>query len=244
MGAQRGVALIADSFPASAAASRSLLSARGWSVAACLSDGREVLPAVRAHTAELVLLDAVLPGVDGATAALELLRAPLSVRPAVLVASPPGFPLPRPEALLEVGAALLEKPLTPEALDAALEETSLPLRRVPGDARKRLEALFDRLGLPDRPGRAYLRDAILFAWQDARLTGRLTGGLYPMVAARNGVDVRKVERDMRRTIEHAWKYGRIDEQYAIFGGTIDAQRGKPTCGELIAHLTDILRLEG
>ena len=117
-------------------------------------------------------------------------------------------------------------------------------RRVPEKTAARLEQLLTRLGLPNREGRAFLNKAILCAWQDGRLLQALTKRLYPMVAECFGVDAKKVERDMRRTIEYAWKYGAIDEQYAIFGGTIDAQRGKPTCGEMIAQLADILRLEG
>ena len=59
----------------------------------------------------------------------------------------------------------------------------------------------------------------------------------------HGVSARKVEQSMRYAIELAWKRGRIDEQYRIVRGTIDAQRGKPTCGEMIAQLADILRME-
>ena len=59
----------------------------------------------------------------------------------------------------------------------------------------------------------------------------------------HGVSARKVEQNMRYAIELAWKHGQIDEQYRIFRGTIDAQRGKPTCGEMISQLADMLRME-
>ena len=76
-----------------------------------------------------------------------------------------------------------------------------------------------------------------------RLARALTTALYPMVGRRFGVSARKVERSMRYAIELAWKYGQIEEQYRIFRGTIDAQRGKPTCGEMISQLADMLRME-
>ena len=81
------------------------------------------------------------------------------------------------------------------------------------------------------------------AWRPAPRAPRLTTALYPLVGRRHGVSARKVEQSMRYAIELAWKRGRIDEQYRIFRGTIDAQRGKPTCGEMIAQLADILRME-
>ena len=99
------------------------------------------------------------------------------------------------------------------------------------------------LGVPEHEGRRYLECAVGYAYQDMRLLRGLTGKLYPMVAERYGVSARKVEQSMRYAIELAWKHGRIDEQYRIFRGTIDAQRGKPTCGEMIAQLADILRME-
>ena len=45
-------------------------------------------------------------------------------------------------------------------------------------------------------------------------------------------------------VDAAWRAGDIDQQQKIFGDTIDARRGRPTCGEMIAQLADILRWEG
>ncbi len=116
-------------------------------------------------------------------------------------------------------------------------------RRLPEAFRKRRDELLDRLGVVGHEGRAYLETAVGYAWLDARLSRSLTTALYPLVGRRHGVSARKVEQSMRYAIELAWKRGRIDEQYSIFRGTIDAQRGKPTCGEMIAQLADILRME-
>ena len=237
-------AIIADVSSEAAARLSDLLSARGYRLAACVRSGEEALRAVKALCPDLVALDAVLPEIDGLTAAERLTSAPLSVRPAILITSVLGFPIRRMEFLQSAGCAFLSKPVQADPLDIALAQTDVFSRRVRPEVALHLDALLDRLGVPQREGRRYLRFSILCAYQDMRLVRRLTGELYPMVARRHNVDARKVERDMRRTIEYAWKSGRIDEQYAIFGGTIDAQRGKPTCGEMIAQLADILRLEG
>ncbi len=237
-------AVVACAQAETAAALEAMLQERGFRLRARLIQGTDVVRTVEDLRPDVGALDAILPGVDGISCAERLLAARLSVVPAILVLQAAHFLPGRADALRASGCAFLQRPLSGEALDRALAETELTARRVSPSISKALERLFDQLGLPERNGRKYLHTAILFVYQDIRLIHRLTGGLYPLVARVHGTDPRTVERSMRRAIEHAWKYGKIDEQYAIFGGTIDAQRGKPTCGEMIAHLADILRLEG
>ena len=79
---------------------------------------------------------------------------------------------------------------------------------------------------------------------DSRLLRALTTRLYPSIAIEFGVERRHVERAMRHTIDEAWRSGEMEAQYRLFGDTIDAKRGSPTCGEMIARIADILRWEG
>lgn len=206
-------------------------------------NGIAALRAVEELTPDILLLNASLPPCDGAWLADRVYKSALLVHPAVLISRVPGLRLPGEEELLERGAALLDRPLRLEALQQALAETDVAVRRTSGRIRRRLEELLGRLDLPEHDGRDYLGFAVLMAYQDGRLNNQLTKKLYPMVAERFGVSAKKVETAMRYAIELAWKNGRIEEQYGIFRGTIDAQRGKPTCGEMIAQLSDILRLE-
>ena len=68
--------------------------------------------------------------------------------------------------------------------------------------------------------------------------------VYPDAAKPLGRTGAQAERAIRHVIEAAWRTGEIDRQQAIFGDTVDARRGRPTCGEMIAQLADILRWEG
>ena len=65
------------------------------------------------------------------------------------------------------------------------------------------------------------------------------------IAALTGVGLAptSVERLIRHAIESAWLRGDMEQQYALFGNTVDEQRGKPTNGEFIARVTEALRLE-
>jgi hypothetical protein len=64
------------------------------------------------------------------------------------------------------------------------------------------------------------------------------------VAEMLGIDANAVERAMRSAISAAWRSNQFENQYRIFADTVDAGRGQPSCGEMIACLADILRLEG
>ena len=208
------------------------------------ADAREALRLLQAHEADLVLADAVLPGMDGAALAGEIRGLRLNVQPAVVLLRVPGCMLPGADRLAALGAAVLEKPLDGAALTGALEALAACPPPLPDDRAARLEALLDALGVPEHPGRDCLREAVALVWRDRRLLRPLRAGLYPEVSRRTGLTTAQVERAARYAIDAAWRAGDLAQQHKLFGHTIDARRGKPTCGEMIAQLADILRWEG
>ena len=52
-----------------------------------------------------------------------------------------------------------------------------------------------------------------------------------------------MERAIRHAIEIAWDRGDVDTLNAYFGYTINTGRGKPTNSEIIAMISDKLRLK-
>ncbi|MGI6239556.1 MAG: sporulation initiation factor Spo0A C-terminal domain-containing protein [Christensenellales bacterium] len=234
-------AVIADISPDSAARTEIMLAEAGVRALAKVSDGRAALREALALRPDALIADAVMPALDGAGLAQRLMRAQLNVRPAVIIAAYAGMAhMPRIDA---PSVAMIEKPIRPQALRAALTETRVEMREITPAARRCVHRILDRLGVPEHLGRDFLEDAAYLAYHDARLTSKLTKALYPMVAKRFCVPTSAVERAMRHVIESAWASGNIEEQYGIFKGTIDAARGKPTCGGMIAQLADMLRME-
>ena len=108
----------------------------------------------------------------------------------------------------------------------------------------RLDQLLDALGIPAHPGREMLKCAAALAWRDSTRLSNLRDRIYPDAARPLGRTGAQAERAIRHVIEAAWRTGEIERQNRIFGNTIDARRGRPTCGEMIAQLADILRWEG
>ena len=204
------------------------------------NDGLCALEICRAAPVELVVAEAVLPGIDGYGLAERLRRLDAVTRPGVVVISPPGM-LRRMDA---DGCKVVTSAANADEILVAADRVRLENRAVPGEFAIRVGALLNSLGIPDHCGREYLMDAVFLNCEDRRMANRLTKKLYPMVAKRRGVSPQAVERAMRRVIETAWNRGSIDAQYEIFKDTIDAAKGKPTCGGMIAQLSEILRMEG
>lgn len=240
----RGRALLACLEPARAAALTALLDEAGFDTSAVASDTPSALRLLRQSRIDLMLSDAILPGGDGVSLAEAIVRAPLERHPDVLLICPAGLRLPGESKLAALGAAMLDEPLTVDALNRALDVLHARASALPPEKAAALNRLLDRLGVPRHIGRDMLIQAVALAWRDRRRVYNLKEGIYPGAALPFGKTPVQAERAIRHVIEAAWRTGAMDEQQRIFGDTIDARRGHPTCGEMIAQLADILRWEG
>lgn len=238
MRASRGRAIAASAMPNEAAGMREMLGRAGFSEVVCVFDGLSLLKEAQDRITDLILADEILPGLNAADAEKRMYCMPLTVYPIVVIAA-----VPRAHAENE-GTCVLKKPLSGQELIERIDDLSPGRRFVPEEKRARAERMLDEIGIPDHCGREYLRRAIEMAWLDRRLVRQLTTRLYPAVADQFGVDRRHVERSMRHAIDVAWRGDEIEAQYKLFGDTIDARRGSPTLGEMIARIADILRWEG
>ena len=222
---------------------RRALEAVGCQLIAEAPDGAGGLRLVRALEPDVAVAGAVMPGLDGVAFAEAAGALRLNVRPAILLLRPPDLRLPGQAHLNGLDAAVLDAPPDADALARALERLG-GQRALPAKQAARLAQLLDALGVPQHPGRLCLERAIALVWRDRRRVSVLRDGLYPELARQTGLSSAQVERAVRHVIDIAWRTGEIEQQHRIFGDTIDARRGKPTCGEMIAQLADILRWEG
>ena len=220
------------------------LSSLGWALVGKAPEGTALLRQVSERQPDAVILDAILPGADGIAFIRRTRQLKLNVQPAVLLLKPRGLRLPGEEGLNRSGAMAAEATANADDLVPALNALrALPVL-LPPEKAARLEALLTALGVPEHPGRLCLYRAVELCWADRRRLSALRAALYPAVARPMGLTPEQVERAIRHVIDGAFRSGAIEEQHRIFGDTIDARRGKPTSGEMIAQLADILRWEG
>lgn len=233
-----GTILIADAIPESAAYTAVLLEKAGYETVVC-TDGRQALDACTSTPVHTVIADAVLPYADGCSLAKLIRRTDTYVIPGIVVTHPKGM---RRKADAP-GICLLERPFSADGLISAIKSVE-PLRREPTEEmRACVCGYLDSICMPAHPGRDYIMQAVFMACEDMSVVGSLSSKLYPHISERYGVSPKAVERAMRHAIEKTWMSGSIDSLYSIFGNTIDAGRGKPTCGGMIAQLAQMLRRE-
>lgn len=217
------------------------LRAAGIVVGYICYDGRDAVNIVKTRCVDMLVISAALPGMGAAEVIETLSRTRLNARPAIIATYYPGMRPPTWER--GTGATWLERPLSSLDIAAAVRETRVENRRIDSARREFLSDKLDKLGVPSHPGRDYIIDGAFLMYQDIRFAGKLTSRLYSAIERRAGIAGGAAERAMRHVIDVAWRKGNIDEQYEFFKSTIDAGRGKPTCGEMLTRLAVSMRME-
>lgn len=212
--------------------------------------GSEALEIVRREKPDVMVLDIIMPELDGIGVLEELQGQPW--RPKILILTAFGQ-----EKVTQQAAALgadyfLVKPFDVKVLIERIRQVALDSaptvqhRHAPRTRMLDHEVtnVIHQVGIPAHiKGYMYLRDAILMVVSRNELLGSITKELYPAIASKHGTTPSRVERAIRHAIEVAWNRGNIEAIQSLFGNTINQERGKPTNSEFIAMIADKLRLE-
>ncbi len=104
--------------------------------------------------------------------------------------------------------------------------------------------MIHEVGIPAHiKGYQYLRDSIIMAIEESDILNSITKVLYPTIAKKYDTTASRVERAIRHAIEVAWERGRMETIEELFGYTVSNGKGKPTNSEFIALIADKLRLQ-
>ena len=144
------------------------------------------------------------------------------------------------DALLRLCAAETEEERT--ALRRELRRILSGMDRENNDPEKIIRQILLELGAPDHlVGHPYIIQAILLVVEDGMYIHNITFGLYPQVAAKFDTTAARVERAIRNLIEVTWTRGDWEVLRRYFGNTISADKGKPTHGEFIARIANVVK---
>lgn len=231
-------------------------------------DGKEAVDVITNVTPDVVLLDVIMPHLDGIGVLEKMSMINFDKKPMCIMLSAVGQDNVTQRAVSLGADYYVVKPFDIELLIKRIRDlknfkpsqnmNSLILREIksqyvdiPVDGEKseeNLEALVTNIihevGVPAHiKGYQYLREAIIMVVNDIDVINQITKSLYPKIAYKFNTTPSRVERAIRHAIEVAW--GRGDQQTVerIFGYTISAAKGKPTNSEFIAMISDKLRLE-
>ena len=208
-------------------------------VKAC-RDGKETLQMVHSFQPDALILDLMMPGMDGISLLQEMAKTEL--RPVILATTRfcNDFILER-VSRLGVGYVML-KPCDAAAVAARLADltgqTEVPAVTLP-DSRTDATNMLLELNVPTKlKGYPCLREALLLKMKDPDQS--VTKELYPAVARICGGNALQVEKAIRSAIHTAWSR-RDEQQWRRYfppgpGGTIP----RPTNAAFISRLADRL----
>ena len=231
-------------------------------------DGEEAIDMITNVKPDIVLLDVIMPHLDGIGVLEKMNMIKSDKKPICVMLSAVGQDKITQKAITLGAEYYIVKPFDIELLMKRIRELknfkpkqnqNLFVGReikpqyveIPMNGEKNestLEALvtnvIHEVGVPAHiKGYQYLREAIIMVVNDIDVINQITKSLYPKIAYKFNTTPSRVERAIRHAIEVAWGRGDQKTVENIFGYTISAAKGKPTNSEFIAMIADKLRLE-
>ena len=115
--------------------------------------------------------------------------------------------------------------------------------KVIADPEYLIRELLLELGAPDHlVGHPYVVRAILLVVENRNYIDNITFDLYPRLAEIFETTPSRVERAIRHLIEVTWTRGDWAVLNRYFGNTVSAAKGKPTNGEFLARMANVINL--
>lgn len=222
-------------------------------------NGEEIYKIIKEKTPDVVLLDLIMPKMDGLTV-MDYVHHDKSLKkqPNFIVVSAVGQEKITEDAFNRGASYYILKPFNNEILlnqiknvrktETKVENkkvnTEQEIREHQKNLEERVTDLLHEMGIPAHiKGYHYLRDAIMMAVDDMDVLNAITKILYPTVAKKYQTTSSRVERAIRHAIEVAWSRGKLDTIEELFGYTVSTGKGKPTNSEFIALISDTIQLE-
>ncbi|ALP91852.1 MULTISPECIES: sporulation transcription factor Spo0A [Clostridium] len=249
-----------------------LLNQKDIVVTGIAKDGREALELIVERKPDLVILDIIMPHLDGLGVLEKLNTMDLEKTPRIIILSAVGQDKITQQAITLGADYYTVKPFDMEVFTKRIREmfnsaptiqessaqsnrvsypttssyilTSEPKSKTPVDLETEITNIIHEIGVPAHiKGYMYLREAITMVVNDMELLSAVTKELYPSIAKKYNTTASRVERAIRHAIEVAWGRGQIEAINKLFGYTVHNDKGKPTNSEFIAIIADKLRLK-
>ncbi|MEA4883965.1 MAG: sporulation transcription factor Spo0A [Clostridia bacterium] len=234
------------------------------------NDGIQALNMIPATNPDVVLLDIIMPYLDGMGVLSRLNELNLEKRPKVIVLS--AFeeedmvrksarlgadyyllkPFDRDNLISRIrqvadGESAFPKPKADRSYSSRerAKETERKTRGGAFDLETEVTRILYNLGVPTYfKGYCYVKEAIALVTKEIGLLGAVTKSLYPRVAEKYSTTPLIVEAAVRYTIQKTWKQGNPDQINRIFGYAVNLRNGRPpTNSFFIAKIAEELRLE-
>ncbi|WP_158735201.1 sporulation transcription factor Spo0A [Alteribacillus sp. YIM 98480] len=222
-------------------------------------NGQECLKMVEETQPDVLVLDIIMPHLDGLAVLNKINSGQYNPRPKIIMLTAFGQEDVTKKAVNLGASYYVLKPFDMETLISNIREVCGGESSVVQQAysynneskeepeinlNQSITNIIHEIGVPAHiKGYMYLREAISMVYNDIDLLGSITKVLYPDIAKKYNTTSSRVERAIRHAIEVAWSRGNFESISRMFGYTINVSKAKPTNSEFIAMVADKLRLE-
>ncbi|KAA8674870.1 sporulation transcription factor Spo0A [Clostridium sp. MT-14] len=243
-----------------------LLNQKDIVVTGIAKDGLEALKLIEEKKPDLVVLDIIMPHLDGLGVLERLNTMNMDPMPRIIVLSAVGQDKITQRAITLGADYYVIKPFDMNVLTRRIRQMFnnviiggdevkrntlfvdndeiKSFKDDPADLKQEITNIIHEIGVPAHiKGYMYLREAITMVVNNMELLSAVTKELYPSIAKKYNTTASRVERAIRHAIEVAWSRGQVETINKIFGYTIHNDKGKPTNSEFIAMVADKLRLK-
>ena len=212
-------------------------------------NGKDGLSLMESNNYDLVLLDLIMPVMDGIKLLEECAMRNINNRVIVVTSYN------SPEIIRKVSGLGIKyfmlKPFELSDLEEKILEYSnnevyskKTIDLYYSDLQMSITKLLHELGVPSHiKGYTFIREGINLIYNDPSIANAITKELYPVIAKKYETTPSRVERAIRHAIEVSWNRANWELMEEIFGYSVDIDKAKATNSEFIVTLADKLRLE-
>jgi two-component system response regulator (stage 0 sporulation protein A) len=230
-------------------------------------DGSQAYEMIIQNEPDIVVLDMIMPYMDGLGVIEKLKANSLRKMPLIIILSAIGQENITQNAISLGAQYYFIKPFNLELLAERIRQLGSTIKNISNngaistfkresdfikkesqllqnDIERNVTRLIREVGVPAHiKGYQFLRDAIIMVVNDMDAISSITKLLYPAIAKRYNTTSPRVERAIRHAVEVVWERGETDVLKRIFGYTVVATMERPSNSEFIATISDTLRLE-
>lgn len=214
-------------------------------VVATATTGTQVIELLNLHVPDVLVLDLVMPNLDGADVLGTMYLEGLFKKTKVIVVSSVNHHDSIKDSTESGASYYFAKPVAASRLASAIHKVikNEPLKK-PSKVKTyedQLDELFIRIGVPPHTkGRAYLKDSIMCLKNDSAMVGKITTVVFPVIAERHQKNYKSVERAIRHTVDLTFERGDMSLIQQYFGNYMK-QQGRLTSCEFINCVSSLLK---
>ena len=192
---------------------------------------------------DLILMDILIPGIDGLTFLSELKERNINKK-IIVVSSYKDEVVINRCSNYNVSYYII-KPFSILALEKRIKELfNSKSRSFKNQENIDLEIsdILHNLGIPSHiRGYKYIREGIIMIYNNDSLSF-ITKEIYPQIACKYDTTPSRVERAIRHAIEVSWIRGDLALMEELFGFSVSCDKAKPTNSEFLSTIADRIKL--